>query len=166
MSSLKNPRLQSVSIKPAMGKEGNRMSDMKFTPGPWQIHPLRSSRSGLDAGTGLDYPWHIVPADHANRPIGGSINPAEDLRVYARAICEFNDYKHKGSEEINANANLIAAAPELFEALNRTLIYFAGQDEELCIECGEKTGTGEGCGTCYVITEASAAILKARGGIR
>src|SRR5579863_3657476 len=61
-----------------------------------------------------------------------------------------------------ANARLIAAAPKMFEALNRMLVSFAGQDEELCMECGEKSGTGEGCDTCYVIGEAIKAVQLAR----
>jgi hypothetical protein len=64
--------------------------------------------------------------------------------------------------EARANARLIAAAPELLEALNRMLVTFVG-DETLCMECGEPTGTGETCDTCYVIGKAIEAIRKAKG---
>jgi hypothetical protein len=65
------------------------------------------------------------------------------------------------AESVNANARLIAASPDLLEALNRMLVSFAGKDEELCMECGEKVGSGQSCDTCYVIGKAIEAIRKA-----
>ena len=46
----------------------------------------------------------------------------------------------------------------LREALSRMLISFVGQDEEFCMECGEKQGSGQSCETCYVIGLSMAAL--------
>jgi hypothetical protein len=61
------------------------------------------------------------------------------------------------------NARLMAASPMLLEALNRMLVAFAGQDEELCMECGGQIGKCEECETCYVIGKAIEAIALAKG---
>lgn len=77
----------------------------KHTPGPWVVHPLSS--------TGL-----VVPAGHAERPVGGAVDEAVDLARYAQEICSvpYPD-RHKSAAETRANALLIAAAPLMLEAL-------------------------------------------------
>ena len=83
------------------------MSAAKFTPGPWVQHP--------------SFPW-IIKQDQ--RPIAD----AED----GVTVC--NTTAHEGSgffptpEEGRANARLIAAAPELLEALQWALDAMAARN--------------------------------------
>lgn len=73
------------------------------TPGPWAVHPHFA---------------HVVPAEHVTRPIGGASDDVVDLRDYAQEICAMHwPDRHRSQSEVRANARLIAAAPELFEAL-------------------------------------------------
>ena len=76
------------------------MQELKHTTGPWNANWTRVN--GLAVG------FHVTGGKH------GSLRP----------ICEFYD-KHgtMSPEEIDANARLIAAAPELLEALIRMLPY-------------------------------------------
>jgi hypothetical protein len=74
----------------------------KHTPGPWMFAP---SNSANVAG-------HVVPRP---RPDGiGLVTNIATIRP------------HKwGAHEVEANARLIAAAPELYEALERTMNWLA-----------------------------------------
>ena len=75
------------------------MSDMKFTPGPWSVHNTGDIFTDLGArnAEGIDAPsndgWHIADCD-----MGGL-----------------------GLEELQANAHLIAAAPEIYLALRKAM---------------------------------------------
>jgi hypothetical protein len=63
----------------------------KHTPGPWEaLH--------------IDHRWHIRTADWINGPLGGPMGKAAIADLY------------EGDAD-SANARLIAAAPELLEAL-------------------------------------------------
>lgn len=106
----------------------------KATAGPWHI---RVGNEGLSSN-------HLeIFARPPNREVASIINEDTDI------------------DELDwANARLIAAAPDLCDALNRMLASFA---DDLCIECGEVSGTCAGCDTCYVIGEAIKAVRKARG---
>lgn len=78
-----------------------------WTPGPWAVHPHRAL---------------VVPLDHAHRPIGGSDDAAFDLATYAQEICALHwPDRNRLEQEVKANAHLIAAAPELYEALANLL---------------------------------------------
>ncbi len=80
------------------------MSEAKFTEGPWVVHDSRAM---------------VVPEAHKNRPIGGSIDKDYDLKTYAQEICAMHwPDKNRAESEVKANANLIAAAPELYELLS------------------------------------------------
>lgn len=57
---------------------------------------------------------------------------------------------------------LRASETAMREALNRMLVAFVGNDDELCMECGEKQGTGSTCETCYVIGKAVEALAAAQ----
>jgi hypothetical protein len=117
-------------------------SEPKNTPGPWE------SDSEFT-------PWHSggVPAIAIfSRKSNGIGWPVAWSHPYG--------YER---ETAQADARLMSASPEMLEALERMLKHFSDQDGGLCIECGEVTGKGKGCDTCYVLELAEAAIKKARG---
>jgi hypothetical protein len=107
----------------------------KHTKGPWHIGNLMS----YDGYTGR--PFRNVWAGHD-----------DDAGVVARAIHETDDGEH----DVDANAQLIAAAPELLEAL------------EICQEyaiSGKSTGCFSGASAELddIVNVCRAAIAKARG---
>ena len=76
---------------------------MTHTPGPWAVHPLNAI---------------VVPAGHVDRPVGAHEDPQIDLERYAQEICALHwPDRNRGEWEVRANAWLIAAAPDLLEAL-------------------------------------------------
>jgi hypothetical protein len=82
----------------------------KFTPGPWVVHG--------------DFPEYVVPAADAHKRIGGSEDPEREAERYAKVVhfCDvepnvrFNQSRTV-REEAEANAHLIAAAPEMYDLL-------------------------------------------------
>lgn len=78
------------------------MTDTKWTPGPWEFFE------------GEDNEYHGKIRDD----ILGTI-VANDWHI-AR-IWDFNDADNAATEECQANAHLIAAAPELYEALEANM---------------------------------------------
>lgn len=106
------------------------MSEVKHTPGPWTLETVRTS-SGLCHKIG-PFPWKTGKENHA---------------------CIYDDYPSHGSDgtpELLANAHLIAAAPEMLEALIRALNYIENTEGEF----GSILSSGEAC---------RAAIEKAEG---
>lgn len=101
------------------------MSETKFTPGPWFAHD--------------DHPqhacYHIAPADYWHDELATIYSP--------------------GDPEADANASLIAAAPELYEAL-------AALDEAYCRAGGDLTRE-ERFEDRKRLINARAALAKARG---
>jgi hypothetical protein len=99
---------------------------MKHTPGPWQIRDTRSQ-----AGHSLKIIERAVPAkDGINTLIAFALLPDRCPSAFAW----------------QANANLIAAAPELLEAL------------EEFVECGPNAGHNQD-----LVVQVKKAIAKARG---
>ena len=86
------------------------MNKPNFTPGPWKYH----------APTNTDQRLFIEHPDGTGRIIAGM----------SQGFC-FNK-KCIPIEEREANARLIAAAPEMFEALHDALVYITD-----CIDCSE-----------------------------
>ncbi len=87
-------------------------------------------------------------------------NVKEEL---AYVLSDWNDLvKASGSPTNGGAIGFVRAERErarrMEEALNRMLVSFAGNDEELCMECGEKIGSTPSCESCYVIGEARAAL--------
>lgn len=79
------------------------------------------------------------------------------------AVCflsQRNDDHRKPDEELEANGNLIAAAPKLLAALerlisNRHCFMTSHEDKDTCAQCGESAATD--------IEFARAAIAEAKG---
>lgn len=79
----------------------------QHTPGPWEVHAWTA---------------RVVPADHVLRPIGSDEDPAKDRETYAQEICLLHwPDRNRSEAEVQANARLIASAPELLEALSNIL---------------------------------------------
>lgn len=69
------------------------------TPGPWVVHPFRAV---------------VVPSTHVSRPLGCHEDPIIDRETYAQTICAMHWPDRKRNEsEVRANANLVAAAPNM-----------------------------------------------------
>ncbi len=101
------------------------------TPGPWILETVQTS-VGWCHKIG-PFPWKNGKENHA---------------------CVYDDYAsgHNGTPELIANARLIAASPELLEALEASLDYI----ERL---------TYGGTDGLALIDKARAAIAKAKGGV-
>ena len=103
------------------------MTQFKGTPGPWEIKPEE-----------VDRPYIRIRGTR----LGGRFKVANVLSP------NYDGVHHREADETRANARLIAAAPELLEALQGLLIRVA-DDEEY--------------GPEHAITIARAAINKATG---
>ena len=99
----------------------------KFTPGPWCIHPR--------------FPEFVIVEADCKKGIGGSVYPDQAAESYAKIICapEFSDFPRFHQSRVtsiierDANANLIAAAPDYYAAIE--LI-----NGDVCELDGEDTG--------------------------
>jgi len=76
------------------------VSESKHTPGPWSVYETYPPH--LDGSNSISYSVHQEGADHGRSWIDVTLG---------------------SSEEDRANANLIAAAPEMYEALRYTKEY-------------------------------------------
>ena len=91
------------------------------TPGPWSVHPIKSSYC------------YIVPACQIERPIGGTTVTADDVNDYAQHIVAIDCATHRRTKsEARANARLIAATPDL-------LAYAKCEEARSCSEDVAKT---------------------------
>lgn len=108
------------------------MAATKFTPGPWRMH-LADKEYLEIRGADDDY---VLDIDRSlDEPL---------------------------TERELADATLISAAPEIYDAINRMLVHWLGDDNE-CPECNAQAGLRADCDTCYVVSKALVALAKARG---
>ena len=99
------------------------MSDTKFTPGPWLVDEV---------------------LDHRGNPCAYSVWPSHERQCQRNRIASTPDGV---TAEAKANAHLIAAAPEMYEAA------------ETALECLENNGFAR----AYVEDLLRNALRKARG---
>lgn len=111
----------------------------EHTPGPW-----------IARGE-----W-IVPAEHKDRSIGGSIYPKDDRDNYARVIATLSEDRHKRGS-IEGNAKLIAAAPDMLDALRGFMDLTDGKTFLNWPRAGGKTAMTN------ALWKAAKAIAKAEG---
>lgn len=130
------------------------MSNTKqtYTPGPWTIEDYRSKDTKDWRSTGNI--WH---------------RPGEYAGDWTR-VCSINcDNLHSESgdkiEEFEANANLIAAAPDLLEALETLLMECSAYGNPYCHTAKNKPISSAGEKWDIAEKKATAAITKAKGGV-
>lgn len=112
------------------------MGENKHTPGPWGIDASLDKRTGMNIRTA---------------------DPVYDGAEKGIRICRISRVPGTRFGQMAANARLIAAAPEMLEAL------LAAVDSIDCAKGGD--GTGEcSCGYCQTRRQVQAAIRKATGG--
>jgi hypothetical protein len=115
------------------------MDKTGYTKGPWHVG---AQNDGLFI---IDQPPRPAPADH----------PADIPGVTIIGVVYDNVFDDAGASQGTANARLIAAAPEMFEALQNILLCPAILDE--------LNGDNE---TNNAVAKARAALSKALGGDR
>lgn len=108
------------------------MSD--FTPGPWLYRPHETDDWGV---------VRTIPTE--DHRLGGVICQAHDPRIRARQ--SLSEHRRAGTDPWEANARLIAAAPELYEALEAIM----REDDATLSEVNARLEAGR------------AALAKARG---
>lgn len=120
------------------------MSDTEFTPGPWFVHDFtelfgeRKKSPISNVTVSCSTPDSITVANMGSALTG----------TVAEAL---------------ANANLIAAAPDLYDALTESLAFAEYADSGACTYCGGLAGINIDCRVCQWHDKATAALAKARG---
>jgi hypothetical protein len=124
------------------------MSESKHTPGPWAVHSI--------------FPNVVVPYDQSSRSLGASEDEDADRKRYAVPIAtaerdKMSGFSHERTrEEAEANARLIAAAPDLLAACEAMLLDYESQFGMDYCECDSSVGLT--CNAC----RTRAAIAKTK----
>jgi hypothetical protein len=115
------------------------------TPGPWMLHPR--------------FPEYVVPAADSRKGIGGSVDPVQEHERYAKLIHQVTYTEHPQfhasrvtKAEAQANAHLIAAAPDLLASLKE-------MEQMLHLWMRDNTGPNE----LDVLERCERALAKAEG---
>lgn len=117
------------------------MGESKHTPGPWRL-------------------------DHAARGAGFSVVAASPKRAGGGnriCTCRPASYSPEAHDEAEANARLIAAAPDLLEELKNLLAAYEQPDRQLCCHGGQDCGCRGATVHSQAQHYARAAIAKAEG---
>lgn len=97
------------------------MSEVKFTKGPWEVRTQTNSKDIIPGDT---HYVAVITRTNDTREIGHLLMVNGDFH-----ICKFNPTKDAAAaRKMATDANLIAAAPELYEALEETERYFSDAD--------------------------------------
>lgn len=104
----------------------------KHTPGPWKVDEWSVYSTSAKSEDGKSHSYFTV--------------------AKCAATCGSLIHRSIARDEVDANTRLIAAAPEMLEALKRVI------DDMRCA-CEPGDGPPEDCGICY----AKHAIAKAEG---
>jgi hypothetical protein len=105
------------------------MTNAKHTPGPWSYRPQKYDD------------WGYVRGPKEADGFQPFICQAKDMRAMDEDV--LNEHRRNGTDPWEANARLIAAAPDLLEALERIVFDWDGEPDDM--------------------SEAHAAIAKAKG---
>ncbi len=111
----------------------------QHTPGPWDRGPRCGS---VGAAGSITHRIHII---------------APSSEPWVATIVAMVPSDNSVGE---ANARLIAAAPELFAVLSAGV---AGLTQSACFTCGAEPGCNIDCRGCQWVTQARYAIAKAEG---
>ena len=121
-----------------------------FTPGPWELeetedgHVIRMGKAIEDPN---EFPSHMeIEYNH------GCLLDGEDGDV-------FSELEIMQAKEARANAHLIAAAPEMYEALEECVNYL-----KFFADCSPQMFEGFGIDPHGMLNNAKYALLKAQGG--
>lgn len=121
----------------------------KFTPGPWNIRPLRSKFYGteIEIGRGLVNVW--LPMDSGEYVL----SPRE---LENGETPEEVEWSHAETERNYYTATLISAAPDMYEALSKLL---------LALDTAENYTGNHGFSKIFAgpLRDARAALAKAEG---
>lgn len=116
--------------------------------GPWAVEALRYEGARIVAGKAFD---------KSSKPIGWV---AADDTIVEPSTGRIREVM---SDEAYANANLISASPDLYEALRPFAEAWGDLTDSAC---HNGITTPEKCGRCSKVLAARAAIAKAEGGGR
>ncbi|TGE35901.1 hypothetical protein E4K67_22555 [Desulfosporosinus fructosivorans] len=124
----------------------------KFTPGPWELEETEDGhiiRMGKAIENHSEFPSHLeIDYDH------GCLFDGDEGDV-------FNEVEIRQAKEAYANANLISAAPDMYEALQRALTFITNGIENGYIQMPDLDSGDSALETPNIIKQA---LTKAQGG--